>query len=73
MTDPTVRTRLVETSTTSAPALSASTAVLRTEARLFTREPGALFWILVFPTLLLVILGMIPGFRNRIRSSVVCG
>lgn len=64
MTDPTVRTRLVETSTTSAPALSASTAVLRTEARLFTREPGALFWILVFPTLLLVILGLIPGFRE---------
>lgn len=42
MTDPTVRTRLVETSTTSTPTMSASTAVLRTEARLFTRNPGAL-------------------------------
>ncbi|MGW2833921.1 ABC transporter permease [Streptomyces sp. NPDC001286] len=42
-----------------------STAVLRTEARLFRREPGAIFWILLFPTLLLVILGSIPGFREH--------
>jgi ABC-2 type transport system permease protein len=41
-----------------------NTAVLRTEVRLFRREPGALFWILLFPTLLLVILGSIPSFRN---------
>ncbi|MFI0512681.1 ABC transporter permease [Streptomyces sp. WSLK1-5] len=41
-----------------------NTAVLRTEARLFRREPGALFWILLFPTLLLVILGSIPSFRH---------
>ena len=32
------------------------TAVLKTELRLFRREPGALFWILVFPTLLLAVL-----------------
>ncbi|WP_069765627.1 ABC transporter permease [Streptomyces sp. LUP47B] len=42
-----------------------NTAVLRTEVRLFLREPGALFWILLFPTLLLGILGSIPSFRNH--------
>ncbi|WP_405612027.1 ABC transporter permease [Streptomyces sp. NBC_01511] len=41
---------------------SASTAVLKAEARLLTREPGTLFWITVFPTLLMVILGLIPSF-----------
>jgi ABC-2 type transport system permease protein len=40
-----------------------ASAVLRTEARLFRREPGSLFWILVFPTGLLCILGAIPSFR----------
>ncbi|GGX21654.1 transport permease protein [Streptomyces malachitofuscus] len=40
------------------------TAVLRTEIRLFRREPGSIFWILLFPTLLLVILGSIPSFRD---------
>lgn len=41
-----------------------NTHVLGTEIRLFRREPGALFWILLFPTLLLVILGSIPSFRH---------
>ncbi|MFJ8632809.1 ABC transporter permease [Streptomyces sp. NPDC093568] len=41
-----------------------NTAVLRTEARLLTREPGSLFWILVFPPVLLAILGAVPAFRE---------
>ncbi|MER5877446.1 ABC transporter permease [Streptomyces sp. NPDC060235] len=41
-----------------------NSAVVRTEIRLFRREPGAIFWILLFPTLLLVILGSIPSFRQ---------
>ncbi|MFF5980242.1 ABC transporter permease [Streptomyces olindensis] len=41
-----------------------STAVLRTETRLLRREPGSVFWILLFPTLLLVILGSLPSFRQ---------
>ncbi|GAA2945338.1 ABC transporter permease [Kitasatospora cinereorecta] len=39
-------------------------AVLRTETRLFLREPGSLFWILVFPAALMTILGLIPSFRE---------
>ncbi|WP_406206186.1 ABC transporter permease [Kitasatospora sp. NBC_01560] len=39
-------------------------AVLRSEARLFLREPAGVFWILAFPTLLLLILGAIPTFRT---------
>lgn len=43
---------------------SASAAILRSETRLFCREPAALFWIIAFPTLLLTILGLIPSFRE---------
>lgn len=39
-------------------------AVLRTETRLFLREPGSLFWILVFPAALMTVLGLIPSFRE---------
>jgi ABC-2 type transport system permease protein len=42
---------------------TSTAAVLRTEARLFAREPGALFWVLVFPVGLLCVLGAIPSFR----------
>ncbi|MGX1547524.1 ABC transporter permease [Streptomyces adustus] len=41
-----------------------NTAVLRAEFRLFRREPGAVFWVFLFPTLLLLILGSIPSFRD---------
>ncbi|AWL40687.1 MULTISPECIES: ABC transporter permease [unclassified Streptomyces] len=46
------------------PARRPATAVLRTEIRLFLREPGALFWVMVFPTVLLTVLGLIPSFRE---------
>lgn len=47
-----------------APAGLFNRAVLRTELRLFAREPGAVFWVVLFPTLLLLILGAIPSFRR---------
>jgi len=47
---------------------SPNRAVLRTEARLFRREPAGLFWIVVFPTVLLVVLGSIPSFREADKS-----
>src|SRR5699024_3195287 len=43
---------------------SATTTALRTEARLAGREIGSLFWIVIFPTGLLAILGAIPSFRE---------
>ncbi|MFC8125028.1 ABC transporter permease [Streptomyces sp. NPDC057302] len=46
----------------------ASAAVLKAEFRLFRREPGALFWIMMFPTILLVVLGSIPSFRKTDAS-----
>ncbi|MEU2543903.1 ABC transporter permease [Streptomyces roseolus] len=48
---------------TTAP-VSATRAVLRTEVRLFAREPASLFWVMVSPTVLLVVLGLIPSFRE---------
>lgn len=41
-----------------------------TEARLFLREPGAVFFALVFPTLLLVGIGLIlPGMRDVMTDA----
>lgn len=42
-----------------------ATAVLKAEARLFLREPAALFWVLAFPTVLLCVLGAIPSNREN--------
>lgn len=50
--------------TRSAAVRGSAAAVLRSEARLFLREPASLFWILVFPTALLCVLGAIPSFRK---------
>ncbi|MFC4592075.1 ABC transporter permease [Sphaerisporangium corydalis] len=44
--------------------MAASAAVLRSETRLFAREPGPMFWIVAFPSILLTILGLIPSFRE---------
>ncbi|NYE35201.1 ABC-2 type transport system permease protein [Nocardioides cavernae] len=43
---------------------SPTAAVVRTEATLFARELGSLFWILLFPTLLLVVIGLVPDFQE---------
>lgn len=41
-----------------------TSAVLTSELKLFARDPGSLFWIIVFPPLLVAILGFIPEFDN---------
>src|SRR5699024_7966394 len=43
---------------------TASASVLKTEGRLFVREPGTLFWVLAFPPLLLLAFGLIPGYHE---------
>ena len=58
----------VNTTANSARKAALNPAVLRTEIRLFRREPAALFWVMLFPTLLLVILGSIPSFREADSS-----
>lgn len=39
-------------------------AVLRAELLLFFREPGSVFWVMAFPTLLLLVLGFIPSMTE---------
>lgn len=48
---------------------SPARAVLRAELRLFTREPGWVFWILGFPSALIVILGLVPALREPIDGA----
>ncbi|MET9953073.1 ABC transporter permease [Streptomyces sp. NPDC006339] len=55
---------MTTTTATTAVTGTAGRTLLRTEARLLLREPGTLFWVLVFPALLLVILGLVPSFRE---------
>jgi ABC-2 type transport system permease protein len=44
---------------------SATATAIRTEGRLLAREPISLFWIIAFPTVLLLLLGLIPSFREE--------
>ena len=45
--------------------MSAMRKLITTETKLFLREPPAVFWALVFPTVLLAALGgLFPGFRD---------
>ncbi|MFC6598402.1 ABC transporter permease [Kitasatospora paranensis] len=41
-------------------------ALVGSEARLFLREPAAWFFTVVFPSLLVAILGSVPGFRTPV-------
>ncbi|MBD0710658.1 MULTISPECIES: ABC transporter permease [unclassified Streptomyces] len=53
---------------TRTPSRTATLTVLRTETRLFAREPAALFWVMAAPTILLTILGLIPSFREAVPA-----
>lgn len=45
--------------------MSALTTMIKTETKIFAREPMGVFWGLVFPSLLLVVLGMVfPGAQE---------
>ncbi len=47
---------------------SPTSAVLRAELKLFTREPGSIFWIVGFPFVLVGILGLVPELREPIEA-----
>lgn len=44
--------------------MSALTRLTTTETKLFFREPAGVFFLLLFPLILLVVLGSIPAFRE---------
>lgn len=44
--------------------MHALTRITKTEWKLFLREPAAIFFMLSFPPLLLIILGLVPSFRE---------
>ncbi|GAA4659862.1 ABC transporter permease [Kineococcus glutinatus] len=46
--------------------MSAQVELVRSEARLMTREPMATFWVIAFPTALLGVFALIPTFRDRV-------
>ncbi|MBU2695969.1 ABC transporter permease [Pimelobacter sp. 30-1] len=48
---------------------NATAAVVRTEARLFGRELGALFWTVLFPAALVAILGSVPSFSDPVAGT----
>lgn len=49
---------------TASTSASAFKAIVKTETKLFAREPGTLFWVMVFPPLLIIVFGLIPGYRE---------
>lgn len=46
--------------------VSPTAATLRSELRLFSREPGSIFWIVGFPAGLILVLGFVPALREPI-------
>lgn len=54
--------------------MNANTVILRTQARLFLREPANVFFALLFPALLLLAIGLaIPGMRDPITEGALAG
>ncbi|WGX98314.1 ABC transporter permease [Nocardioides sp. L-11A] len=49
--------------------VTATAAVIRTEARLFGREIGAVFWTVVFPAALVALLGSVPSFSDPVDGT----
>lgn len=49
--------------------MSAMSALLRNESRLFWREPTGVFWPIAFPLLLLVVFGSVPFFRDTVTKE----